>query len=74
MESLPHRLGGQILAINVLLRALIETHPNRRALQEDFELKRQVAIAALTPLSISEEVMEGFEEQTVRMWKGLEVR
>ena len=63
--------GGQINAHLCLLRALIEAHPQRDQLREDFELRSQVALAATVPSSISEDYIQGFQQEATSLWVGL---
>jgi hypothetical protein len=63
--------GGQINAHLCLLRALIEAHPKRDQLREDFELRSQVALAATVPSNISEEYIQGFQQEVTSFWVGL---
>jgi hypothetical protein len=63
--------GGQINAHLCLLRALIEAHPHRDQLREDFELRCQVALAATVPSTVSEDYIQGFQHEVTSLWAGL---
>jgi len=63
--------GGQINAHLCLLRALIESHPQRDRLREDFELRSQVALASTVPSNISEDYIQGFQQEVTSLWAGL---
>jgi hypothetical protein len=63
--------GGQINAHLCLLRALIEAHPQRGQLREDFDLRCQVALAATVPSTVSEDYIKGFQHEVTSLWAGL---
>jgi hypothetical protein len=63
--------GGQINAHLCLLRALIEAHPQRGQLREDFDLRCQVALAATVPSTVSEDYNQGFQHEVTSLWAGL---
>lgn len=56
-------VAGQVSAHLVLLRALIATHPQRELLQEQFELRAQVALSASVPSGVSEDYLSGFHQE-----------
>lgn len=70
-ESMLHLLEGQLVAHRVLLRAMIETHPNRPQLLEVFEAKLQVARATTEASAVQEAYLDGLVQEASDLWLGL---
>ena len=63
-------LGGQLAAQLALLRALIETHPNRDALRQGFSRRRDLVLKATLPETTNSDYAAGVNEQSRALWLG----
>lgn len=66
-------LAGQVQALAHFVVVLINTHHDRALLKEDFAIAKQVGLAKIEWLPVSDRYLDGMHEMNEQIARGIEI-